>query len=232
MTSAGISLGTPHHHHHLIDSTNSRARELAEDGAASGTVVTAAEHRPRRGDRAWTAPPDRRSSNGDPSPLDLGHCCCRSPRRRRLRGMRGGRDVECGSRAHHVWSRSAARRGAVEASRRVGGDRVGVNVEIGAGDFPGSALAASRPGMGEVDLARGANEASGAGWRRRPRRARRLPAAGGPAGRRSAGRESEPATLRNGRGRRRSRQPAFRDGPASCTRWERIVSLDGMNRPA
>jgi BirA family biotin operon repressor/biotin-[acetyl-CoA-carboxylase] ligase len=50
--------GTPHHHHELTDSTNLRARELAIDGASSGTVVTAAEQSSGRGrgDRVWTAP--------------------------------------------------------------------------------------------------------------------------------------------------------------------------------
>ena len=52
------SFGSPHHHHELIDSTNLRARELALDGAPSGTVVTAAEQSAGRGrgGRVWTAP--------------------------------------------------------------------------------------------------------------------------------------------------------------------------------
>lgn len=57
MTSAGF--GSPHRHHRVTDSTNDRARELAEAGAPVGTVVTAAEQsegRGRRG-RSWTAPP-------------------------------------------------------------------------------------------------------------------------------------------------------------------------------
>jgi BirA family biotin operon repressor/biotin-[acetyl-CoA-carboxylase] ligase len=51
--------GHPHLHLRLTDSTNDRARELAESGAPSGTVVTAAEQsagRGRRG-RVWSAPP-------------------------------------------------------------------------------------------------------------------------------------------------------------------------------
>jgi BirA family biotin operon repressor/biotin-[acetyl-CoA-carboxylase] ligase len=50
--------GRPHLHLRLTDSTNERARELAEAGAPSGTVVTAAEQsagRGRRG-RVWSAP--------------------------------------------------------------------------------------------------------------------------------------------------------------------------------
>lgn len=54
-----MSFGTPHHHHEVTDSTNLRARELAAEGAPSGTVVTAAEQTAGRGrgDRVWTAPP-------------------------------------------------------------------------------------------------------------------------------------------------------------------------------
>ena len=53
--------GPPHLHLRLTDSTNERARELAEDGAPSGAVVTAGEQssgRGRRG-RVWSAPRDR-----------------------------------------------------------------------------------------------------------------------------------------------------------------------------
>ena len=49
--------GRPHLHLRLTDSTNERARELAEAGAPSGTVVTASEQsagRGRRG-RVWSA---------------------------------------------------------------------------------------------------------------------------------------------------------------------------------
>jgi BirA family biotin operon repressor/biotin-[acetyl-CoA-carboxylase] ligase len=51
-------LGTPHRHYHLTDSTNTRARGLAEAGAPHGTVVTAGEQREGRGrqGRTWTAP--------------------------------------------------------------------------------------------------------------------------------------------------------------------------------
>jgi len=53
-----MSFGWPHRHYRLTDSTNSRARELAEAGGPGGTVVTAHEQtagRGRRG-RVWTAP--------------------------------------------------------------------------------------------------------------------------------------------------------------------------------
>jgi BirA family biotin operon repressor/biotin-[acetyl-CoA-carboxylase] ligase len=50
--------GTPHRHFRRTDSTNTRARELAEAGAPHGTVVTAGEQREGRGrqGRTWTAP--------------------------------------------------------------------------------------------------------------------------------------------------------------------------------
>jgi BirA family biotin operon repressor/biotin-[acetyl-CoA-carboxylase] ligase len=57
----GLSFGAPHRHFRVTDSTNSRARELAEAGAPHGTVVTAAEQTSGRGrqGRTWTAPPGR-----------------------------------------------------------------------------------------------------------------------------------------------------------------------------
>ena len=54
------AFGAPHLHLRLTDSTNDLARELADGGAPSGTVVTAAEQsagRGRRG-RIWSAPAD------------------------------------------------------------------------------------------------------------------------------------------------------------------------------
>jgi BirA family biotin operon repressor/biotin-[acetyl-CoA-carboxylase] ligase len=55
---AGLSFGAPRRHFRVTDSTNSRAREIAEAGAPHGTVVTAAEQTAGRGrqGRAWTAP--------------------------------------------------------------------------------------------------------------------------------------------------------------------------------
>jgi BirA family transcriptional regulator, biotin operon repressor / biotin---[acetyl-CoA-carboxylase] ligase len=52
-------IGTPRVHHRLTDSTNERAKELAEFGAPHGTLVTADEQTAGRGrqGRAWTAPP-------------------------------------------------------------------------------------------------------------------------------------------------------------------------------
>ncbi len=56
-----MSFGEPHEHHETIDSTNTRARELAAEGAAHGTVVTAGEQTAGRGrqGRVWTAPPGK-----------------------------------------------------------------------------------------------------------------------------------------------------------------------------
>ncbi len=50
--------GTPHRHYRVTDSTNTRAREVAEAGAPGGTVVTAREQTAGRGrvGRVWTAP--------------------------------------------------------------------------------------------------------------------------------------------------------------------------------
>jgi len=53
-----VSFGSPHRHWRRVDSTNDRARKLAEAGAPSGTVVTAAEQDAGRGrhGRRWSAP--------------------------------------------------------------------------------------------------------------------------------------------------------------------------------
>jgi BirA family biotin operon repressor/biotin-[acetyl-CoA-carboxylase] ligase len=52
-------LGRPHRHFRRTDSTNARARELAEAGAPGGLVVTAEEQSAGRGrqGRSWFAPP-------------------------------------------------------------------------------------------------------------------------------------------------------------------------------
>jgi BirA family transcriptional regulator, biotin operon repressor / biotin---[acetyl-CoA-carboxylase] ligase len=53
--------GQPHRHFHRVDSTNTRARELAAAGAPHGTVVTASDQTAGRGrqGRSWTAPPGK-----------------------------------------------------------------------------------------------------------------------------------------------------------------------------
>jgi BirA family transcriptional regulator, biotin operon repressor / biotin---[acetyl-CoA-carboxylase] ligase len=52
-------IGLPRVHHRVTDSTNERAKELADAGAPHGTVVTADEQLAGRGrqGRLWTAPP-------------------------------------------------------------------------------------------------------------------------------------------------------------------------------
>ena len=52
-------IGTPRVHHRITDSTNERAKELADAGAPHGTLVTADEQEAGRGrqGRVWTAPP-------------------------------------------------------------------------------------------------------------------------------------------------------------------------------
>jgi BirA family biotin operon repressor/biotin-[acetyl-CoA-carboxylase] ligase len=52
-------IGEPRIHHEVTDSTNERARELAGEGAAHGTLVTAGEQTAGRGrqGRTWTAAP-------------------------------------------------------------------------------------------------------------------------------------------------------------------------------
>jgi BirA family transcriptional regulator, biotin operon repressor / biotin---[acetyl-CoA-carboxylase] ligase len=53
-----VRFDAPHHHYRVTDSTNNRARELAEADAPGGTVVTAREQTAGRGrvGRVWTAP--------------------------------------------------------------------------------------------------------------------------------------------------------------------------------
>jgi len=53
-----LTFGAPHRHFRVTDSTNDRAKELAEAGAPGGTVVTAREQTAGRGrqGRVWTAP--------------------------------------------------------------------------------------------------------------------------------------------------------------------------------
>jgi BirA family biotin operon repressor/biotin-[acetyl-CoA-carboxylase] ligase len=56
-----MSFGDPHEHHERLESTNTRARELAADGAPHGAVVTADEQTAGRGrqGRSWVAPPGK-----------------------------------------------------------------------------------------------------------------------------------------------------------------------------
>jgi BirA family biotin operon repressor/biotin-[acetyl-CoA-carboxylase] ligase len=56
-----VSLGTPRLHYRVVDSTNARARALAEHGAPHGTLVTADTQTAGKGrqGRVWTASPGR-----------------------------------------------------------------------------------------------------------------------------------------------------------------------------
>jgi len=56
-----VKLGAPRLHFRVVDSTNARARQLAEGGAPSGTLVTAAAQTAGRGrqGRTWSAPPGK-----------------------------------------------------------------------------------------------------------------------------------------------------------------------------
>jgi BirA family transcriptional regulator, biotin operon repressor / biotin---[acetyl-CoA-carboxylase] ligase len=56
-----VSLGAPRVHYRAVDSTNARARELAEGGAPHGTLVTAGAQTAGKGrqGRTWVAPPGR-----------------------------------------------------------------------------------------------------------------------------------------------------------------------------
>jgi BirA family transcriptional regulator, biotin operon repressor / biotin---[acetyl-CoA-carboxylase] ligase len=58
---SSMTFGNPRRHFRVTDSTNARARELVDDGAPGGTVVTAAEQTAGRGrqGRTWTAPPNK-----------------------------------------------------------------------------------------------------------------------------------------------------------------------------
>ena len=57
--SALAGFGRPHRHYRRTDSTNARAKALAESGAPGGLVVTAGEQSAGRGrqGRSWFAPP-------------------------------------------------------------------------------------------------------------------------------------------------------------------------------
>jgi BirA family transcriptional regulator, biotin operon repressor / biotin---[acetyl-CoA-carboxylase] ligase len=68
--------GNPRRHFRTTESTNDRARELAEAGAPTGTVVTADAQTAGRGrhGRAWTAPPGKALLySAILRPLDAGH---------------------------------------------------------------------------------------------------------------------------------------------------------------
>lgn len=68
--------GHPHQHHEVIDSTNLLAKQLAAEGAPSGTVITASEQLAGRGrgGRVWSAPAGAALLySAILKPLDLSH---------------------------------------------------------------------------------------------------------------------------------------------------------------
>ena len=104
--------GRPHLHLRRTDSTNDRARELAEAGAPSGTIVTADEQsagRGRRG-RVWSAPAGTGAALlGDPA---AARARARAAAARRAdRGLRGDRGAGAGRGAGQVAQRRLDRRG-------------------------------------------------------------------------------------------------------------------------
>ena len=103
-------IGTPRVHHRLTDSTNERAKELADAGAPHGTLVTADEQTAGRGrqGRAWTAPPGSAVLMSLVlRELDERHRCCRW--RRRWRCARRCRSTRHDQVAERRLDRAAAR---------------------------------------------------------------------------------------------------------------------------
>ena len=109
----GMSLGEPREHHASIGSTNERARELAEEGAAHGTLVTA----------------ERADRGARPAGSQLGHAPGR--RDRRLADpARVRRPAAAARRARGRRRRRAVRAGEVAQRRLVDGRKVaGILVE-------------------------------------------------------------------------------------------------------
>ena len=141
----GPSFGAPAHHFEITDSTNLRAKELAADGAPSGTVVTASEQSAGRGrgGRAWTAPAGTALLySAILRPLDLSHlllplavpvAVCEA--------CESLAPVDCGLKwPNDVWQDERKLAGILIEARPpdwavIG---VGVNLAIGADEFPES----------------------------------------------------------------------------------------------
>ena len=124
--------GAPHRHFSRTDSTNTRARELAEAGAPHGTVVTAGEQSEGRGrqGRVWTAPAGKGAALlGDPAPARRAPPAAAA--RRPARRLRGGREpapgIDCADQvAERRLDRGAQAGGHPDrgpAPGRLGGDR-------------------------------------------------------------------------------------------------------------
>jgi BirA family biotin operon repressor/biotin-[acetyl-CoA-carboxylase] ligase len=149
-----VSFGSPHRHFRVTDSTNARARELAESGAPHGTVVTAEEQTAGRGrqGRTWTAPAGRALLySAILRPLDRRHLLL--PLAVPLAVCGAAEELEEGIECrikwpNDIWVEGRKLGGVLIEARMPGEDRdreprdgwavigVGLNLAIEAGEFP------------------------------------------------------------------------------------------------
>jgi BirA family transcriptional regulator, biotin operon repressor / biotin---[acetyl-CoA-carboxylase] ligase len=140
-----MSFGLPHRHFARTDSTNDRARELAGAGAPHGTVVTAAEQTAGRGrqGRTWTAPAgEALLYSALVRPLDERHALL--PLAAPLAVCEAAEELAPGARCEVKWPNDVQIEGRklagvlIEARPQDGWGVVGVglNLTIGAGEFP------------------------------------------------------------------------------------------------
>ncbi len=172
--------GNPHRHFRRTDSTNSRARELAEAGARQGTVVTAAEQSEGRGrgGRSWTAPRGRALLySAILRPLDQRHLLL--PLAVPLAVCEAAESLEEGIACAIKWPNDVWLEGRklggvlIEARPQVGWAVIGVglNLAIGVEEFPAAlretaiSLSLSGPSEGAVrERARAALDAALERW--------------------------------------------------------------------
>lgn len=140
-----MTFGHPHRHYARIDSTNTRARELAATGAPHGTVVTAAEQTEGRGrqGRTWTAPAGRALLySAVVRPLDERHVLL--PLAVPLAVCEAAEELEAGIQCGVKWPNDVQVGGRklagvlIEARPQDGWAVIGVglNLAIAAGEFP------------------------------------------------------------------------------------------------
>ena len=140
-----MTFGHPHRHYARIDSTNTRARELAATGAPHGTVVTAAEQTEGRGrqGRTWTAPAGRALLySAVLRPLDERHVLL--PLAVPLAVCEAAEELEAGIQCGVKWPNDVQVGGRklagvlIEARPQDGWAVIGVglNLAIAAGEFP------------------------------------------------------------------------------------------------